>query len=275
MYDFHMHSGFSSDCDAPMASMIESAIEAGLKEITFTDHIDYEYNSTEIEFEFDTDAYVKEIDRLREVYAGKIVIHVGIEMGIQPHILNRCTALVKKVKPDFVIASQHNVGKMDLYLGDYYKNKTPEEALSYAMNELKEMVEQYDAFCVVGHLDILKRYDEAVRNLPKELYLTYAEPVLKTIIAKGKGIEVNTSGLRQGLNETLPSYELLTLYHKLGGKILTIGADAHKPEDVGHSFLEVLKELNRIGFEYLYTFEKMMPIAHHLEDVIETFETKI
>ncbi len=268
MYDFHMHSGFSSDTDVTMKAMIESGIQKGFKQITFTDHIDYEYNSSEIEFEFDTDHYQQEIEAFRNQYGSQIQINLGLEIGIQPHILDRCATLVEKVKPDFVIASLHNVNKKDLYLGEYYIGKTPEEALQAAFEELESMLNEFSDFCVIGHLDIVKRYDTEVRNLPKEIFLKHAEPVLKKLIAMNRGIEVNTSGLRQGLNETLPSYELLTLYRTLGGELLTIGSDAHQPEDIGHSFEEVLKVLKELGFKHIYTFKQMQPTPIAIDAIL-------
>lgn len=259
MYDYHMHSAFSSDTDVPMEAMIQSAIEKGVKEICFTDHIDYDYASPEISFEFDTEAYKTLIESFREKYKGQIEIRLGIEIGIQPHILKKCTDLVDSVKPDFIIASQHTIGRQDLYLGDYYRGRTPEEAIEYGMSELLEMVQNFDAFCVIGHIDILKRYDEAVKALPKTTYLQAVRPVLIALIEKSKGIEVNTSGLRQGLGETLPAREILELYKSLGGEYITIGSDAHKPEDITHSFKAVLELLSDIGFEHIYRFENMKP----------------
>ena len=201
MYDYHMHSSFSTDTNVTMAAMIESAIKKGFKQITFTDHIDYEYNSSEISFDFDTDLYKKEILAFQERYKHQIDIQIGLEIGIQPHILGQCQALVKKVLPDFVIASLHNIHKMDLYLGDYFIGKSPEVALKASFDELEEMLDVFSEFCVIGHIDIVKRYDHAVLALPKQLYLDYATPVFNKIIGMGRGIEVNTSGLRQGLEE--------------------------------------------------------------------------
>lgn len=268
MYDFHMHSGFSSDTDVAMQAMIESGIAKGYKQITFTDHIDYEYNSPEIVFEFDTDEYIKEIEKFRKQYSNQIQINLGLEIGIQPHILDRCIALVNTVKPDFVIASLHNVNKKDLYLGEYYLDKSPEEALEAAFKELEAMLDIFTDFCVIGHLDIVKRYDKQVLALPKSVFLKHAEPVLKKLIAMNRGIEVNTSGLRQGLDETLPSYELLALYHALGGTLLTIGSDAHRPEDIGHSFEMVLNDLKEIGFENIYTYQNMQPTAIAIDQML-------
>lgn len=259
MYDYHMHSAFSSDTDVLMEDMIKGAIQKGLKEICFTDHIDYDYASPEISFDFDTVLYKQTIDRLKTQYQGDIQIRMGIEIGIQTHIIERCTALVEAVSPDFIIASQHTIGRQDLYLGDFYQGRTPEGAIHYGMTELLEIVENFDAFSVIGHIDILKRYNDAVRGTSKEVYLAAVKPVFEALIKKGKGIEVNTSGLRQGLDETLPARQLLELYYEMGGRLITIGSDAHKPEDIGHSFELVLKLLQEIGFEQVYRFERMKP----------------
>ncbi len=263
MYDYHMHSYFSSDTNVEMKAMIESAINKGFKEITFTDHIDYEYNSPEIQFEFDTEEYRKTIEAFRETYKGRIQINLGLEVGIQPHIIDRCKSLIKNTAPDFVIASLHNVEKKDLYLGEYYIGKTPEEALHYSFKELLEMLDRFQDFSVIGHIDIVKRYNEGVLALPKSIFVDAVTPVLEKLIAMGKGIEVNTSGLRQGLGETLPSYEILAKYRALGGEIITIGSDAHSADDIGHSFKEVLVMLLSLGYENIYTFSQMKgtPIA--------------
>lgn len=265
MYDYHMHSGFSSDTDVAMSAMIESGIRKGFKQITFTDHIDYEYNSPEISFDFDTDVYAAEIEKFRGLYGSQIDINLGLEIGIQPHILEQCKDLVNRVKPDFIIASLHNIHKKDLYLGDYYIGMTPEEALKASFDELCGMLDHFSDFCVIGHLDIVKRYSQPVLALPKSCFVEYATPLLQKIISMGKGIEVNTSGLRQGLGETLPSYELLAQYRNLGGEILTIGSDAHQPGDIGHSFREVLIELQGLGFENVYTYKQMVPTAVSIE----------
>lgn len=268
MFDYHMHSCYSTDTNVPMKAMIESGIQKGLKQITFTDHIDYEYNSPEIAFEFDTDQYKRDIEQFREIYGNQIQINVGLEIGVQPHIVERCKTLVQAVQPDFIIASLHNIHKKDLYLGEYYIGKTPEEALKASFVELEQIIDKFNDFSVIGHIDIVKRYNKEVLKLPKSVYLEHITPVLKKLIQMNKGIEVNTSGLRQGLDETLPSFEVLALYRQLGGEILTIGSDAHRPEDIGHSFKYVLNELKKIGFENIYTFTKMKPVAVSINSVL-------
>ena len=84
------------------------------------------------------------------------------------------------------------------------------------------------------------------------------------VIADGKEIEVNTSSHRYGLSDLTPSRDILKLYRELGGHILTLGSDSHKPEHLGAFLDETKEELKALGFKEFYTFEKMKPVCHML-----------
>jgi histidinol-phosphatase (PHP family) len=62
--------------------------------------------------------------------------------------------------------------------------------------------------------------------------------ILKMVIADGKGIEINTSSFRYGLTDLIPSRDIILLYKKLGGKIITIGSDSHKQEHLDQRIME-------------------------------------
>lgn len=115
----------------------------------------------------------------------------------------------------------------------------------------------------MGHLDMIRRYDKA-GEYPFEKVRDLVEEILKTVIARGKGIELNTSCFRYGLPDLTPGREILTLYRNMGGKILTIGSDTHREAHLGVRIKEMHGELKSLGFESVYTFEKMEPIAHRL-----------
>jgi histidinol-phosphatase (PHP family) len=261
MFDYHIHTHFSTDCEVSVRDMIEGAIAAGITEIAVTDHIDYEYNSTEIQFDFNVAEGLREVGDISAEYADRITVRRGLEIGIQPHVLGRCSALVNTHAFDFVIASVHNVAKQDLYNSEFYDQRTPEEALVTYYDELALMLANYRDYSVVGHFDIVKRYNEAVKALPFETYREVIARPLKEVILAGKGIELNLSGYRQGLGESLPSLEVLKLYRELGGEIVTIGSDSHSPESIGHLFHEGIELLKAAGFENLYRFERMIPFA--------------
>ena len=90
------------------------------------------------------------------------------------------------------------------------------------------------------------------------------EIILKIVIEDGKGIEINTSSHRYGLKDSTPSRDILNLYKELGGKIITIGSDSHKPEHLGAYIDEAKELLKEIGFDSFCTFEKMKPSFHQL-----------
>ena len=85
-----------------------------------------------------------------------------------------------------------------------------------------------------------------------------------TVIADGKGIEVNTSNHRYGLSDMTPSRDILKLYKELGGTIITIGGDSHKKEHLGAYIDWAKEELRKLGYTQFCTFEKMQPIFHEL-----------
>ena len=94
----------------------------------------------------------------------------------------------------------------------------------------------------------------------QERILNIADEIV--VIADGKGIELNTSSRAYKLKSLMPSKEILKLYHDMGGKIITIGSDAHNADRIGDCVMESQKILKDIGFDGIYTFEKMKPEFH-------------
>ena len=77
------------------------------------------------------------------------------------------------------------------------------------------------------------------------------------MVNDGKGIEINSGGLRRkGYNMFNPSEEILKFYKECGGEIITFGSDAHTPEDVAYGIKEAYEILKGIGFEYIADFKE-------------------
>lgn len=264
MFDFHMHSDFSEDCSTPMEATIESAIEKGFSKICFTEHLDYDYPDPDFTFDLDTESYDTKIRQMQEKYGDRITIKKGIEIGMQPHLFARYERLLSKNKFDFIICSLHAADRKDLHNGDFFKGRTASEAYRFYYEELLYCVRHFETYSILGHLDLVKRYqaldtDESFHDIIGEIF--------KTIIPKGKGIEVNTSGFAYGLGSAMPSRDILELYYDLGGEIITIGSDAHQAEHVGHRFDQVLAMLQDIGFRYITTFSDLKPSFHEIEKI--------
>jgi histidinol-phosphatase (PHP family) len=158
--DFHVHSCFSSDGKATMEEMIEQAIKLGLKKLCFTDHMDYDYPKQPegLNFEFDSAHYTKRLEELKLRYRGKLDILAGIELGLQPHLKERLTALTQSYPYDFFIGSSHVVDHVDPYFPQYWKKRTTEEGIRAYFESIIENCRVFQGFHVYGHIDYIIRY---------------------------------------------------------------------------------------------------------------------
>ena len=273
--DMHMHTWFSTDSEACPRDMADEAVRKGLKTICFTDHFDkYDLECGE-EGIFDVDAYFVEMQNLQEEYAGKLNIRIGIELGLRTYLKDYYEELTKKYPFDFVIGSVHNVPyKKDaegniLYTDPaaekLFTDRTDKEAYRLMMETTQENVRTSDCFQTLGHLDYVVRYG---KSREKEYsYTDYADiidEILKLLIEKEKGLEVNSAGLKYGLPFAHPHPDVLKRYRELGGEIITIGADAHKPEHIAYDFAKAEEILKSCGFKYYTEFFEQKPVFKQL-----------
>lgn len=273
--DMHMHTWFSTDSEACPRDMADEAVRKGLKTICFTDHFDKDDLEWGEEGIFDVDAYFVEMQKLQEEYAGKLNIRIGIELGLRTYLKDFYEELTKKYPFDFVIGSVHNVPyKKDaegniLYTDPaaekLFTDRTDKEAYRLMMETTLENVRTSDCFQTLGHLDYVVRYG---KSREKEYsYTDYADiidEILKLLIEKEKGLEVNSAGLKYGLPFAHPHPDVLKRYRELGGEIITIGADAHKPEHIAYDFAKAEEILKFCGFKYYTEFFEQKPVFKQL-----------
>ncbi|WP_404451110.1 histidinol-phosphatase HisJ family protein [Virgibacillus necropolis] len=264
MFDYHVHSNYSADCDTPMERSIDRAIKLGLKEICFTEHIDYEYPDPTIDFDLNLSSYDTKIKQLQDRYYDFIKIKKGVEIGVQPHLLDRYEQLMGKESFDFVICSMHTANKKDLHSGEFFKDMTTVEAYETYYNELLYCVKNYQKYSILGHMDLVKRYKAEPTGND---FFDIISAIFKQIIYDGKGIELNTSGIRYGLNNGMPSIDILKLYVDLGGEIITLGSDSHAEQTISFQFKESLELLEQIGFRYIASYENQVPTFHAIKNI--------
>ncbi len=275
LVDYHVHTEFSDDSDYPMENVVKDAIRLGLDEICFTDHVDYgvkvDWDSGKEIFyrdgsplaNVDYPRYVEKIQELQRLYKGQIRIKQGLEFGMQRHTIPEFAALFDRYPFDFILLSVHQVMNQEFWTQDFQRNRTQKEYNECYYEELLYLVSHYSDYSVLSHIDLIVRYDK-LGVYPFDKVRSYVEEILKTVIKEGKGIEINTSSHRYGLKDSTPSKEILQLYYKLGGRILTIGSDSHKPEHLGAYIGETKTLLKSIGFETFCTYDKMQPVFHAL-----------
>lgn len=263
--DFHVHSDYSSDGKVSMEDMINRAIKLGLNTICFTDHMDIDYPKIyTYPFQFDIEDYYINLQILKDKYKSQIEILMGLELGMQAHIIDRMESLVKSYPFDFIIGSVHVVDQIDPYYPHFWENITEEEGILKCFNTIKECCEIYHGFHVCGHIDYIVRYAPSSRIEYQEYSYSYytdiLDEILKTLLKHGKGIEINTSGYKYGLGHPHPKTEILKRYKELGGEIITIGSDAHIPEHLCYDFDRAEALLKNLGYRYYTIFKEGKPI---------------
>lgn len=280
--DYHVHTEFSDDSEYPMEDIVKDAIALGLEEICFTDHVDYGIKSDwddkgEIRYRkglpgepknmpilnVNYPLYYESYQKLQKQYKDEISLKFGLEFGMQSHTIQKYETLFKKYPFDFIILSLHQIDDKELWNQDFQQGKSQEEYTLAYYEELLYLVQNYHNYSILGHLDLIARYDES-GPYPFEKSKPLITQILKIVIADKKGLEVNTSSHRYGLSDLSPSRDILKLYRELGGEILTIGSDSHKPEHLGAYIEETKEELKELGFHKICTFEKMKPVYHSL-----------
>lgn len=276
--DYHLHCEFSDDSDTPMEAQIERAIAFGLDELCFTDHVDYGIKKDRDEPDIprredgtllanvDYPRYFAKLEEMRRQYGDRITVCSGLEFGTQSHTVNRFETLYQKYRDelDFVLLSMHQVGDQEFWTQDFQRGRTQDEYNLRYYEEILAVMRCFHDYSVLAHLDLLSRYDEngvypfvKVRDIVAE--------ILTLAIRDGKGIELNTSSWHYGLADTQPSRDILRLYRDLGGTILTIGSDAHRPKYVADHMDDARAILrDELGFRRFCTFEKMQPVWHTL-----------
>lgn len=265
--DCHTHSEWSFDSCEKIDDMCEQAIKLGINVLTITDHCEVNGWNTPNDSEFGDFSKlipesIKHLKKSQIKYANKLKLLSGIELGQAMQDLKSADIALSLDDFDFVLASVHNVrNEKDFYWLEY----TPESAkdLLYTyFNEVLEVV-KWNKFDSLSHLTYPLRYITGVHKINVDIneYLPIIDKIFNKLIKNGKALEVNTSGLRQEIGVTMPDKFLLTRYYSLGGRLVTIGSDAHKVVDLGKGINKTLHLLKKIGFDNYYYFEKHNPVS--------------
>ena len=259
LWDTHLHSRFSGDSTADPAQIIKAARKLHLSGICFTDHMDLDYPEGSTLFHLDTDAYMNTLPALA-ADCKDLSVCVGIELGLQPQLADVHRQLLSAYPFDFVIGSSHTVHGRDPYFSAFYEGHPEEESYREYFSSILENLAVYDDFDVYGHIDYVVRYGpNRNRFYTYEKYADLLEEILRTLIDMGKGIELNTGGFRYGLGHPNPTEEILKRYRQLGGEIITIGSDAHAPDQMAYDFAKVPGLLRDAGFRYFTVFQNRTP----------------
>lgn len=263
MWDQHLHCSFSGDSNTPPEVQIERAINLGLPGICFTDHCDMDYPDepkSKYDFSLDFPAYYQKLTELKEAYQKKIQIHIGVEMGLQPHLVDRIDEIIGQYDFDFVIGSTHTTHHKDPSRKAFFEGRTEKEAYREYFQSVLENMQAFTNFDVASHLDYVIRYSpNKNRFYSYQKYAGLIDQILLEIIKKDKALELNTGGFDCGLGHPNPHEDILSRFRELGGTKITIGADGHIPEEVGGHFDKARDILLKCGYRYYAVYTQRKP----------------
>lgn len=266
--DMHTHTDNSPDGNHSTMYLCECAEQTGLRAIAFTDHceVDAYYKD-----HYDRAAFQAyfEVVKARSVFRGRLIVAAGIELGQPAYDPALAEQILSKFDYDVVIGSLHNLrGRKDFYFMEYdgFTDSDLDAMVEEYLKELLTMV-QWGGFDILAHLTYPLRYmvGENHRNIDLNRHSDLIDEILRQAARSGKALEINTSGLRQPLGETLPTLPYVRRFREFGGEYVTVGSDAHYAEDLGKGVNEGMKVAQEAGFSHVTLFQGRTPLPIPIE----------
>ena len=273
LYDQHVHSRHSGDSDIDPRAAVIRALDRGLAGVTFTEHYDTHPEDWPTCC-YDHQAYNADIAALRDEFGDDIAIGKGIEICHQPEHLESILGLLTRGGFDAVLLSVHWTASGAIHDRRLWERKTAEEISRAYLTAVLEATETCvrlerqggNPFNILGHLDLVRRYSRRFLDTDEPLgNADLVDAILRNCVTVGLVPEINTSSLRQGLTEPMPSAAVIRRYAELGGKAVALGSDAHTVEHVGAGLHQAAAMAWSYGIDRLAVFQngcaRTVPLA--------------
>lgn len=252
--DYHVHTRFSFDSEETIGAIRKMAAARGLDEVCITDHFTVNPKDKSFGLYPYREAYE---EYLRDSAGEGPAVRFGLEIGEGQYRRDTLDDFLAQADYDFIIGSVHNIG--DITIRQTIRERGVDYAFDAYYDEVLGLAEEGD-YDVLGHLDLVNRYawdEQGIYRLGD--YTDKIEAVLKAVIRRGRGIEINTSSLSKNCRQFMPNPWIAARYRALGGEIITLGSDAHSAGRVGDGLPEAAALLRDCGFKALAAFEKRRP----------------
>jgi len=264
--DYHLHSRYSVDGEATIEEMVEASLARGLRDICFTEHLDFDREDPGYGF-LRWDAFVEAVRSAQAKYRGRLTIRAGVEFDFRRAYGAEVGEVLATMDFDFAIGSVHSAGGYPLFR----LHKEPPGAV-----DVREIQAAYfdevealasSGWChAVGHFDYLyKQMPSLIAPHRDARYWRSVEEILRRCVAGGVALELNTHHVLDRNLGMAADLEILRRYRAWGGRLITVGSDAHRPGDVAHAFVEAEKVLRAAGFDAVTAFERGRPYSVPLE----------
>ncbi len=266
MFNSHIHTEYSHDCKIPMEDMCLAAIDAGFSGIAITDHCNADFCISDNSYRSIL-ASAADARKFNDKYKDKLTVTAGVEMSDILRKPDYTARLIKAIRPDSIIASVHNVivNNMPQHISrmDFGKMTDSEayKIIGIYFDDLIKVSEKAD-FDILAHLTLPLRYTNGVygKQLVLDSFSAKIEKILLALIKREKALEINTSDVNHQLYDFMPGKDIVKKYFGLGGRLVTIGTDAHKPCNISAGFDEAKTMLKEIGFDNYGFYKNRKPV---------------
>jgi len=256
--DYHIHTKMCGHAKGEMEDYLTTAQRLGLAEIGFSDHLPLYFLSPEEMIpgyampEGDIPAYIDAVKKLQKK-GGPVQVKLGVEADYIPGCEDKLEKLLNPHSFDFIIGSVHFI--------DGWSFDRQEEIDRYGEWDIWELYERYftlvqqaalsGLFDIMAHPDLIKKFN----FIPSQDLMPLYENTVRAFKKAGVCVEVNTAGLRYPVREVYPSPGFLKVAFRHGLPV-TLGSDAHLPEQVGAGLAEAVALLREIGYTEITLFEQ-------------------
>ena len=247
--DYHTHpQGHRTQryTQALLQPWVDSARQAGLVEIAFTDHDRYHDG-----IDFD------EIDKLREKNVD-VRIRAGIELDNDPQSSAAGRKWVEDHwdKLDFVLGSVHFLERDDQMFDSVpagagqFKDRDLDQLYSDYFRRVREIAASGLVDCL-AHLDLIKIHG----HRPKAEIGAIADATLEFVRSRNLAIELSTAGWRKPVNELYPGDRIIEL--AMAKAIpFTTASDAHSHVQLSENFSRLAEKISILGVREVCVYSK-------------------
>ncbi len=258
--DLHTHTNFSFDGapDATPEALCRRALEAGISHLAITDHCDINGEVEGIYTPYAADKAWEAMAVVKEKYKGRLHLSLGIELGNAHQYPTEAAEVLARHPYEFVIGSLHNLADVPDFCMLRYEMMTDahiHRLFDRMLDETLQMI-SFEGLHTLGHLTYMHRYITLAKK-PFDFKPHYDKitAVYQKLIRRDMALELNVSTLWKGLGIAMPTLELLKLYREQGGRLITVGSDAHSPENVGKCIRKGYALLKTAGFSEIMVME--------------------
>ena len=237
MFDQHVHSSFSFDSNEDLENYINVSNNS---DIITTEHLDFEnpiinYKDSSIDYL----KYVGQIKNLNKKYSNKFFL--GIEVGYTPNSEKRIDDFLKDKNFNLKLLSIHQNGIYD-FMCVNKKLISLKVLIQEYFEQMIQALESSIEFNVLAHFEYgLRMIDISIIEFDN-LASVFLNKIIELIVKKEIAFEVNTKSMYKYKKENLYNY-MIEKYIKKGGRLFTLGSDAHNIKEYAYKFDEAKKFL--------------------------------